>query len=312
MGAGDPRLRDLIVPWNAKHAIKKGSLALVGFPFDLGTVKNGGRHGARTAPGVVRKTLAKTGPLVNAEMGLTLESLQVLDTGDVAPGAGVTGQASEEQLQQAHVALRTRVAHLAKSGALPIMIGGSNDQSFPNAMGLLEQYPNLDVINLDAHMDVRPGKGHSGSPFQELLNSGVFKGQLTEFAIQGNQASNEHTEWAKSRGVHVMFLREVLANGAMQSFQRVLQSSSMPLFVSFDIDSVRASDCPGVSCPGVRGLSAQDALDICFEAGSNHRVVGLDISEFNPLVEEDRSARLASAMIYYFMLGYSSRLSSAL
>jgi len=57
---------------------------------------------------------------------------------------------------------------------LLVSVGGSNDQSYPNASSLLNNYPNtrVAVINLDSHFDVRPlkeGKVHSGSPFRQLL-----------------------------------------------------------------------------------------------------------------------------------------------
>ena len=38
-----------------------------------------------------------------------------------------------------------------------MVVGGSNDQSFPNAMGLLDNLENksdIAVINIDAHLDV--------------------------------------------------------------------------------------------------------------------------------------------------------------
>lgn len=51
------------------------------------------------------------------------------------------------------------------------MIGGSNDQSYPNFKGLVDGTgkKGFGVINIDAHLDVRPlvnGLAHSGSPFR--------------------------------------------------------------------------------------------------------------------------------------------------
>ena len=43
-------------------------------------------------------------------------------------------------------------------------------------------------------------------------------------------------------------------------------------FVSFDIDSISGSDCPGVSCPATVGLTAEEALRISFEAGKSQKV----------------------------------------
>lgn len=67
-------------------------------------------------------------------------------------------------------------------GGIPFVIGGGNDQSYPNACGLIramkekqsEGKHKVGVINIDAHLDVRPlkeGKVHSGSPFRLLLEN---------------------------------------------------------------------------------------------------------------------------------------------
>ena len=59
-----------------------------------------------------------------------------------------------------------------------VSIGGSNDQSYPNASALLTVSPTrVGVINIDSHFDVRPlkeGKAHSGSPFRLLLEDPRF------------------------------------------------------------------------------------------------------------------------------------------
>ena len=95
---------------------------------------------------------------------------------------------------------------------------------------------------------------------------------------------------------------------AIKEFQTVLHKfESKPTFVSFDIDSIASSDCPGVSCPAVIGISAQEALDICMCSGINPETKVLDLSEFNPTVEEKRTSRLVATMIYYFLMGLASR-----
>jgi formiminoglutamase len=79
------------------------------------------------------------------------------------------------------------------------------------------------------------------------------------------------------------------------------------IFVSFDIDAIKSSDCPGVSAPGAIGLSSEDALQICFMAGKNPKVRLFDMSEYNPLIEEYRTGRLVATLFYYFAMGVASR-----
>lgn len=52
----------------------------------------------------------------------------------------------------------------------------------------------------------------------------------------------------------------------------------MPIFFSFDIDSINSAYCPGVSCPSViGGLSEEEAYEISFLAGSNKNVYIMDV-----------------------------------
>ena len=72
---------------------------------------------------------------------------------------------------------------------------------------------------------------------------------------------------------------------------------SRNVFASFDIDCISSAFCPGVSAPAVRGISAGDALEVAFAAGKWGRTRLLDISEFNPVIEEQRTGRLVCQVI---------------
>lgn len=164
---------------------------------------------------------------------------------------------------------------------------------------------------------------HSGSPFRLLLQDKRFNGKFTEFAAQGMQCSAEHAQFVTDAGHRVVWLSKVLGRGAggvaagqegksefecaQAAFRDVLDASPGHVFVSFDIDSIRSSDCPGVSCPATVGLSADIACRLCFMAGADRRVAMVDVSELNPEVEGYRSPRLVAFMFYHFLLGLAHR-----
>jgi len=93
----------------------------------------------------------------------------------------------------------------------------------------------------------------------------------------------------------------------VDQFENVLNNLGDYIFVSFDLDSVSSSDAPGVSCPGAVGLTAQEALELCFTAGKHANVKLFDLSEYNPVIEEYRTGRLVANMFYFFALGLSMR-----
>jgi formiminoglutamase len=325
----DPRLGDIIQPWkddneqlgaesrqekeggesttSGSSTSSRSQLVLVGFPADEGVRRNGGRVGAAGGPAAMRRLMQRLGTVVNPEYGIDLKKISILDAGDV----------EIPDLETGHQNLTKRVSSLIRKGAIPFVIGGGNDQSYPNACALLENTQgDIGVVNIDAHLDVRPlkeGKVHSGSPFRLLLEDSRFNGRnFVEFAAQGNQCSATHADYVSSRGGRIIWLSTLLKNKecVAEQFEAVLAAFSSQchsIFVSFDLDAVKSSDAPGVSAPGTVGLSAQDALEMCMCAGKNPKVRLFDLSEYNPAIEDYRTGRLVGTMFYYFALGIASR-----
>ena len=140
---------------------------------------------------------------------------------------------------------------------------------------------------------------------------------FVEFASQGSQCPSNHVDYVKGKGGRIIWLKDLhgslinnlsMSSTAVETFKKLLNDGKYDsIFVSFDVDGIRSSDCPGVSCPAVIGLSGDEALSICYSAGQCKQVRMLDISEFNPLVESYRTGTLIVNMIYYFILGVANR-----
>ncbi|MFQ5715658.1 MAG: formimidoylglutamase [Nitrospinales bacterium] len=298
---GDKRLGDII------RQGEKGRVVLLGFPHDEGVALNGGRPGACAGPERFRQRLRRFGAVDNPQMGIDLTDFPIADAGDIPAHYG---------LKEAHSALTRRTEAALKGGGIPFIVGGGNDQSYPNASALLNQVPRhkAGVVNIDAHLDVRPleqGQAHSGSPFRLLLEDSRFDGRnFVEFAAQGNQCSQEHADYIRNKNGTILWLDEVQEKGSIGVFRKILGRlawSSRSVFVSFDLDSIAGAEAPGVSCPGIVGLTAKEALSIAYMAGSHPSVRLFDLSEFNPAIEEERTGRLAAGIFYYFCLGVASR-----
>jgi formiminoglutamase len=240
------------------------------------------------------------------------------------------------------------VFSVLKKGGIPFVVGGSNDQSSSNGKALLDfldlkpeergskkdkpindilkTATKMGLVNIDAHLDVRPRVGeagdkiHSGCPFRDLLEDPRFSGtRFVEFAAQGSQCSAEHARYVEEeqKGKIYWFtkhLRDPRRPPVVTQFAQMLEedligdkNKNAALFVSFDIDSISGADCPGVSCPGTIGLSAEEALGMSMEAGKNPNTVLFDLSEMNVAIEDYRTPRLAVNMFYFFLLGYKMR-----
>ena len=317
--SGDPRLGELFVSIEEAQKLKNDAsdartgIGIVYFPFDEGTIRNSGRAGGRNSAAKMKTLIRKFGTVINPAYGVDLsKSVYLVEVGD----------AEGETLEETHLSLFGKVQSAIDLGLLPMVIGGSNDQSYPNANAWITHLVidrEFAVINLDAHLDVRPylegDRRHSGSPFYELLNDARFhdQGTFVEFAAQGHQCSREHAEFVtKTHGQKIVWMegmrdrderpqdvyRDIINNNFWKDRQ---------IFVSFDIDCIRGSDMPGVSCPSPVGLTAEEATNIAFTSGRNKNVSLIDFSELNVEIEADRSPRMLALLIYNFLLGVASR-----
>ena len=311
MESDDPRLGDFIVVKGAgtKAEVGKANVALIGFPHDEGCDRNGGRIGAAAGPKVFRNHLRRTGCVPNPERPeVDFNKVRVVDFGDAGVGLDYDG---------AHDDLRRMVSEAVKAGFVPFIIGGSNDQSYYSARGFMDAEngdngKSFGVINLDAHLDIRPpkeGLEHSGSPFRMLLEDKDFNSHpenfFMEFAAQGHQCAMKHVQWLRDQPVGSKIIwQDEADHKRFKSELKHMRSDN--IFVSFDVDGIASAFCPGVSCPSPLGLTGQDAVEICFAAGRDRRVRLFDISEFNPDAESYLTGKLLSAMFYYFVMGMAS------
>jgi formiminoglutamase len=68
------------------------------------------------------------GTLYNPEYNLDLTTLSITDIGDIN---------HNETLEQAHIQLYEKVKLCLLNQCIPFIIGGSNDQSYPNAKAFM-------------------------------------------------------------------------------------------------------------------------------------------------------------------------------
>jgi hypothetical protein len=83
--------------------------------------------------------LKEVGTLINPELNIDTSHVKITDSGDIQ---------EKLELEEAHLLLEERVSQIIKSNSIPFVIGmffkrlnlnsgGGNDQSYPNALGLL-------------------------------------------------------------------------------------------------------------------------------------------------------------------------------
>lgn len=266
---------------------------LVGCPQDVGVSRNNGRIGAAKAPQTIRTLLYRFKPPV-ADGGVRL-----LDLGDIDTSGG---------LEPSHERLHSVVSTLLREGKKVMTLGGGNDISLPDARACADVLGDIAAINMDAHLDMRKSdRIHSGTPYRNLIEGGhLTPSHFHEVGIQPQSNSPHYVQDAAEMGINIHTLSHVMQHGADMYFDELFELlSDRPLFAGLDMDSVRASDAPGVSAPSPVGFTAEEVLNFAARCQAYGKTGVFEITEVNPDLDVDnRTARLAALIIYTYMYGW--------
>ncbi len=303
----DPRLGEVIESWSGDPAaLRPGRGVLIGFPQDEGVRRNGGRPGAAEAPDAIRRCLYRLTPW-DGENDLSLADQPPLDLGNVRVTA---------DLEESQRALGEVVAAVLRAGAVPVVLGGGHETAFGVYLGYVAAGLPVGVVNVDAHLDVRPlidGQGHSGSPFRQMLEHPAHPLPGERYVCLGAQpqnASRAHWVYARRHGCRVRWCGRVRVALKRHFRGEIVQlaRAGNHVHITLDADAVRAADVPGVSAPNPAGLSGSKVIACARLAGSMPKVASLDVAEINPRFDRDgQSARWAALVAWQFLVGLAER-----
>lgn len=282
----DRRLGEVVKTDLAAYAAAE--VVLLGYPYDEGSRRNGARVGAAAGPHAIREQFYKL-------TILGLEALQLFDLGDTDT-AGT--------LEEVHARHQTLVQQVISDGKRLIVLGGANDVSYPDVVGLAQAMPDLLALNIDAHLDVRADNPrNNGTPYRQLLVEGYLApARFFEVGYQPSAASPVYLDYLTQVGVQCFSRRAVQAQGIDALIGALLQTPSQAIFWGIDIDAVTAADAPGTSAPNATGLHAHELIRLAELAGADPRSRLLEISEVSPLYDLDsRTSRLAAVAIWHFL-----------
>lgn len=276
---------------------------LIGCPQDEGVRRNNGRVGAAEAPNRIREQLYKMQVYVSPEVRL-------FDAGNVAITDFADATESDsggDNLKPIHNRLTEAVSAFLRDDKKVIVLGGGNDISYADVRALSEVHREISAINIDAHLDMRiADEMTSGTPYRRLIEEGILQPQkFYEFGIRPESNAVFYLEEAKKTGVNIHYLQQLWKNGISESFQHILNEiGNRPFFLGLDMDSIQASDAPGVSASSPTGFSWREVLQIIHHAKQKENLRIFEITEVNPRYDIDgRTSKLASSYIYNFLFG---------
>ncbi len=269
---------------NEISSFSDADVVIVGAPFDGGTSY---RAGARFGPQALRAAcyLEHDGSRPSLAMRVDgLKDLKVVDAGDVELYSGDAARSCAD--------LEVEIEKIARTGAIPIVLGGDHTITWPDATGVARAHGwgRIGVIHFDAHADtgdISFGSliGH-GQPMRRLIESGAVRGdRFMQIGLRGYWPEPETLRWMAEQGMRSYEMTEIVSRGLNECLTQacgIAMDDCDGIFLSVDIDVCDPGHAPGTGTPEPGGLSARELLDavrrICYELP----VVGMDIVEVSP------------------------------
>ena len=283
---------------------------VVGAPFDGGTSH---RPGARFGPQAIRLTdyLPHDGRRPHLALGVDpLEELGVVDVGDVEMPSGET----ERSLSR----LADAVERVARSGALPVVLGGDHTVTFPDVTGVARHvgWGRVSVVHFDAHADTGNTQfgslyGH-GTPMRRLIESGATRGdRFLQVGLRGYWPEPETLQWMAGQKMRSFEMTEVVERGLEACLGDALALATDDcdgVFLSVDVDVVDPGLAPGTGTPEPGGLSSRQLLDAVRRIAMQVPLAGVDVVEVSPPYDHaEVTAYLANRVVLEVLSGVAWR-----
>jgi len=262
----------------------RAAAVVVGAPFDGGTSH---RPGCRFGPAAIRTTdyLSHDGSRPHLALGVEpLTELGVVDVGDVVMPSGDT-ELSLERLEAV-------VERIARSGAVPVVLGGDHTIALPDVTGVARAvgWGRVSVVHFDAHADTADTRfgslyGH-GTPMRRLIESGATRGdRFIQIGLRGYWPEQEALDWMAEQGMRSYEMTELTERGLDSCLDEAFALATDEcdsVFLSVDIDVVDPGLAPGTGTPEPGGLTSRQLLDAVRRVTMELPVAGMDVVEVSP------------------------------
>jgi len=266
------------LPLSEKHDIR-----IIGAPFD-GTVSF--RPGARFGPEAIRDAsdgVEVWSPLLDA----SLEDVRYADAGDVELPMGDTLRALNKIREAADAAL--------DAGAAPFLLGGEHLVSLPAIAAVHARYPDLVVVQLDAHADQREDyMGVKLSHACVMRRVAEFLGQEQIRQIGIRSGTKEEYSLMREHGTLITFREEDL-------HALLAWIGDRPLYLTVDLDVFDPACFPGTGTPEPGGIDWW-TFQRFIQALRGCRIVGLDAVELAPQLDSSACSSVLAAKAVREML----------
>lgn len=233
-------------------------------------------------------------------------------------GAGPQDAEAVARVDEASVLVNARVGDVVAAaldrGQLPGVIGGDHSVPFGAIQAVAQRHPGVGILHVDAHCDLRPAFEGFVWSHASIMDNVLGRVEGVARLVQVGIRDVSEAEYQRARNDARVLLchegdwrrRQLGGESFLALCREAVAALPEAVYVSFDIDGLDPSLCPGTGTPVPGGLSFGEASALlrCV-AESGRRVVGFDLTEVSPGENGDEWNGAVGARILYRLIGFA-------
>ena len=266
----------------SKREISNCSIGIFGVNYD-GTCSF--KPGARFGPDSIRK-VSQCLETYCPRLRKDLEDINYVDLGSLS----IKTNDSSEVINNVKYATN----YLIKNNIKPLILGGEHSITQGAVEALVKKYPNLILIQLDAHADLRDSyMGNKNShactmqrcldilPKKKILQIGIRSGTKEEFELMSD--NNQLVNFKSGEN-------------AKELATALIPYKNYPIYLTIDLDWFDPSLVSGTGTPEPGGFFWND-FEIILENLKNFNIVASDIVELSPEIDTSEVSSIVAAKV---------------
>jgi len=186
---------------------------------------------------------------------------------------------------------------LIKTGKFLTFFGGDHSVSIGILKAFYEAYPDIPILQLDAHSDLRPV--YRGSPYNHAC--ALHKASRNAHLVQVGIRSTDITELEYLNRDNCFFAEQMY--GKTGWMEESISRMTEKVYITLDMDVFDPSLMPSTGTPEPGGMYWDVMIRYLRKVFDQKEVLGFDMVELAP-VEGLHAPNFLAAKLYYKMLSY--------
>ena len=189
-------------------------------------------------------------------------------------------------------AVYERTGSLVEDKKFIVGVGGEHSVSVGLVRAMAERFPDLSVLQLDAHSDTRDA--YEGSPYNHACVMSRI-GELCPY-VQAGIRSMDASEVKRLKPGRTFFAHEIIKGSNVVS--KLMKALTRDVYITIDLDIFDPSVMPSTGTPEPGGLDWYHLFGLLEPVIMAKNVVGIDVTELLPNPVNKTPDFLAAKLIY--------------